>query len=547
MQSSPAHVLGLMRAATRQASAPAFPSLEELLVGADYFGLTDATPLQRAICRAAEGRPLRELAAHPDVIAGFGGADALAALPTTPPAEVCILAAIRSAKSLLTAANAVRASQTCDLSKLGPGEVARIPIVSLTTDLAQVVFRHLVGNLQAKPKLRALLVGLPTSDAVTLRHPTGRHVEIKVTAGARAGASLVARWLAGVVFDEAPRMLGQSDGVVNLDDMRSAILGRLLPGAQVFYPGSPWAPMGPVFQMVEDSWGKPTRALVVVRGTGPQMNPSHWTPERCAELKERDPDAHATDVEGRFLAPEANPFTEDLVRACTRAAPPEAPPLPGHHYVAVIDPATRGNAWTFAIGCCSGLVNGMRRYTIALARQWVGSAVNPLSPATVLGEMAKDCKRYGVEVVNTDQWAADALRDLGFLQGLTLHERPWTEANKLDAFDSLKVHMVSRLVELPPVKELAADLRQVRRRITSKSVSIDLPKTPDGRHCDYAPIVAMLLKAPMAEPAPVERVPERTVERQAYDWRKRLQAADEREARRDRSPFGEVTADEVGL
>jgi hypothetical protein len=547
VQATPATVLGLVRAVERQAKAPPLPSLEELLTSPDYFGLTEATPLQRAICRATEGRPLAELATDPDVIAGFGGTEAVASLPKTPPAEVALLAAIRSAKSLFTAANAVRASQTCDLSRLGPGEIARIPVVSLTTDLAQVVFRHLVGNVQAKPKLRALLVGTPTADAVMLRHPSGRPVEIKVTAGARAGASLVARWLAGVIFDEAPRMLGQSDGVVNLDDMRSAILGRLLPGAQVLYPGSPWAPMGPVYQMVEDHWGKPTRALVVVRGTGPQMNPTHWTPERCAELKERDPDAHATDVEGRFLSPEANPFTEELVKACTRTEPAEAPKLEGHHYVAAIDPATRGNAWTLVVGTCTGRKAGAKTFAVALAKQWVGSVVEPLSPSVVMAEVAAICERYGVQVCVTDQYAADALRDLGFIHGVTLMERAWTQQNKVDAFDSMRVRMVSHLVELPPDKQLSADLRSVKRRVTQNAVSIDLPRTPDGRHCDYAPALAALLAAPVAEPVAVERVPTRTVERDAYDWRKRLLENDERDWQRREQPFGAVSAEEVGL
>jgi hypothetical protein len=51
-------------------------------------------------------------------------------------------------------------------------------------------------------------------------------------------------------------MAGQEDGVVNLDDARSAVLGRILPGSQLLYIGSPWAPFGPVYSMVQEFWGK---------------------------------------------------------------------------------------------------------------------------------------------------------------------------------------------------------------------------------------------------------------------------------------------------
>lgn len=549
MQAGPAQVLRWVRSV--ESTAPeAFPSLETLLTSPDYFGLVDATPLQRAVCRIVEGKTLGELATHPDVLAGLGGEEAVLGLPASPPAEVCLLAAIRSAKSLLTAANAVRASQVCDLSRLGPGEVPRIPVVSLKMDLAQVVFRHIVGNVQSSPKLRALVVGEPTADTIALRHPSGRPVEIKVTAGARAGSTLVARWLAGVIFDEAPRMIGADDGVVNLEDMRSAILGRLLPGAQVLYPGSPWAPFGPVYQMVTERWGSPGRDLVVVRGTGPQMNPSHWTPERCQELRERDPDAYATDVEGKFLSPESSLFDEQMVRRSLRATPVDAPPVEGYQYVAAIDPATRGNAWTLVLGACTGRRNGMRHVSVALARQWIGSKVAPLQPAVVLRDIADICERYGVRVIVTDQYAADALRDLGHLHGVSLIERPWTSATKLDAFDSLRVRMVTGLVELPPDEALVRDLLAVRRRVTQQTVSIDLPKTPDGRHCDYAPALAALVQQPMGEPVVVEHVPTAPHEREAYDWRKRLEAQEQRAAAQNRSRqmFGyePVSAEEVG-
>jgi hypothetical protein len=181
-------------------TAPDIP-LERLLISPAAFGLTTASPLQRAVCRIIDGLPLEALSSCAEVRAAVGD---IAMLPNAPPAEVLLLSGIRAAKSLIAAATAVRASQTCDLSGLGAGETPRVSVVSLTTDLAKVVFDHIVGNVLARPALKALLIGEPTSDIIVLRHPSGRPVEIKVVAGARAGASLVARWSAGCIFD-APR------------------------------------------------------------------------------------------------------------------------------------------------------------------------------------------------------------------------------------------------------------------------------------------------------------------------------------------------------
>jgi hypothetical protein len=254
-------------------------SLERLVTSSAGFGLTTASPLQRAICRIADGRGLGPLAEVPEVRRAIGDVDAL---PRERPAELMILSGIRVGKSLLAAAIAVRASQTCEIGHLGPGEIPRVSVVSLRLDLAEVVFRFIVGNLQAKPALRPLLAEDPTSDSVMLRHPTGRLVEVKVVAGARAGSTLVARWSAGCIFDEAPRMVGAEDGVVNFDHAHDAVIGRLLPGAQIVSIGSPWAPFGPIYDRVQERWGKPAEDLVIVRAPAYDMNPVTWTPRRCA-------------------------------------------------------------------------------------------------------------------------------------------------------------------------------------------------------------------------------------------------------------------------
>src|SRR5678815_525909 len=128
------------------------------------------------------------------------------------------MSGIRTGKSLLAACAAFHMAVTCDVSSLRPGEIPRVSVVSLKKDLADVIVNHLVGSVKASALLRPFLMGEPTGDGLMIRHPSGTPVEICVVAGSRAGASLVARWSAGCIFDEFPRMTGEDDAVINWDD-----------------------------------------------------------------------------------------------------------------------------------------------------------------------------------------------------------------------------------------------------------------------------------------------------------------------------------------
>lgn len=465
---------------------------EHLLTSPDAFGIVTATPAQRAACRVLDGVPLGDLRDHPDVAALVGGVDAVAALPSErgiQPTEVVFLAAIRCAKTIVACCAALRATQTVDVSRLGPGEVPRVSLISLRLDQAAVAHRLLLETIRASRVLRPLLIE-DSADSLTVRHPSGRPIELAIVAGSKAGGSLVSRWSAGVVFDEAPRMSGSADAVVALDDARSAILGRLLPGAQALYIGSPWAPHGPVYELVTQHWQRPSDALCVLRGRGPILNPQWWTPARCADLEARDPTAYTCDVLGEFADPESGLLSPICVRASIRETPLELPPERGKRYCAAVDPSegsARGNAFSLVI------VEHLREtptthehFGVALCREWRG-----LRPEQCWEQIAATCKAYGLTQAWTDQYAASANADLARRYGLHLRIDPWTASSKLESFTSLATLIHSGSVELAPDVQLRRDLLSVKKRTTQQGMSIVLPRTSDGRHADYAPALAM--------------------------------------------------------
>lgn len=465
------------------------PSTEELLVGADGFGIETATPAQRAACRVIDGRPLGELAEHPKALDLVGGFEALKQIPTgKPPREVLFLAAIRCAKTIVACAAALRMALSVDVSGLGPGEVPRVSLVSLTLDASGVAYRQLLEMLHVSQRFCGLLLS-ETTDMLTLRHPSGKPVEIRSVAGSKAGGSLVARWSAGCVFDEAPRMSGAADAVINLDDARSAILGRLLPGSQVLYVGSPWAPHGPVYEMVQEHWQRPSERLVVLRGTGPMLNPEWWTEERCQALHDSDPTAYTTDVLGEFATPESGLLNPLSVQSSTREAPLELPPPPRFGtandpvYTVAVDPsegAAKGNGFAMAlIQHPDDLDEGTIR--VVLTKEWRG-----LSPDACWREIAATLAPYRVAHVHTDQYAASANVDLASRYGLGVEVHTTTSVSKREDWTNLATLLHTGRLDLPPEPMLRRDLLSVKKKTTQSSTTVVLPQTADGRHCDMA-------------------------------------------------------------
>lgn len=476
---------------------------ESVLTSPEWLGLTTATAMQRAICRLADGLPLAELwdapvlppelaAAYPDDVRerstmawALGGR----VEPDGQPREMDVLAGIRGGKSLFASALAIRASQVCDLGALQPWEVPRYSICSLSLDNAHVIFEHLTGACEHSPRVSALVCAEPTADSVFLRHPSGRPVEVKVVAGRRAGGSLVSRWLIGAAFDEAPRMVGAEDGVVNLDDLRRAALERLLPGGQLLYIGSPWAPLGPVYRAVREHHGRPSRVHVVVRATGPAMNPHHWTPERTTRSAspppEGDPQVYLTDCLAEFADLESSLFTEAQLRAVTLDGVERLPYEPWCTYVAYMDTASTTNAWTLVIGT----LRRDGRCAIVRAQQWLPGTA-PLVPREVLAEVAAICGEYQLHEVWADQFGGQFVVDFGHDFGLTVLQENVNRATKNEAWAATKTRVLEGALVLIDEPQMLDDLKRVRKRLTPEGHRIEFPVTADGRHCDYAPAVA---------------------------------------------------------
>ena len=474
------------------ANAPIRIRMEDLLTSKVGFGLTTASPVQRAFCKIVDGEPLGELQKHPHVVATLG-TDSFCL--DGPPFEILLLAAIRGGKSKMAACLSVRNALTCDLSKVTTGDEVRSSIVSVTRDLATPIISHVKGGLLGSQQLRSLMIGDPTADAVRVRHPTGRPVEICVASGSRAGSSLVARYSAGCVFDESARMVGADEGVANYDNLREAVIGRVVDGALLVSISSPWAPEGPVYDIFTEHFGKPTRDMVVMRARGDHINPVFWTPKRIADLKRRNPLAYRTDFLAEFAEQETSLFSQDEVMTASSRTEMVLPRDPMCEYAAAMDPGTRSNSWTLVLATKKG-----GKFVIPIVRQWTGSKVQPLNTKDTIKDIATVLHQYGIDIVQTDQWSTDFIRDMMREHGISVTQMSWGRTNKVQLFEELRLKMSLGLLDLPPDHYLRNDLILTKRRATNDGPKIVHPKTGDGRHCDMAPALALAVRRWIEEP-----------------------------------------------
>ena len=468
---------------------------ELLLTSPEGFGLVNATPLQRAIACVLKSNSMPDrLWADTTVQAAFGGyrptAEEMGGID-----ELGIVAGIRGGKTLMASMGMVFASQNVDLEHgrgqhMVAGEVPRVSLVSVSVDQSEAAYNYIRGALTEKPALKHLLIGEPTVDTITVRHPTGRPIEICVVAGSKAGSSLVGRWCAGVIFDEAPLMALGEGGVRDIKDMVTNVRPRMLSGARIMYIGSPWGNSGFIYDLFHQSWGKRNPVTVFIKAQGDWLNPVAWSEAEQARVKAKDEKAYRLNFLAEFMDPESSMYSSVSVDNAMKRSEVVRPPDPTKTYTAAIDPGMSSNSWTFGIAETEDNV----RYDVVLAKQWTGSGAAPLVAGEIFDEMLPDLLAYRCTgSVKTDQWAAMPLVEIALTRGIGLSPLTITKANKFKLYASVGVRLDSGYLSLPPIPEVRQDLLNVKKRITGDGVKVILPETADGRHCDYAAMLALLV------------------------------------------------------
>lgn len=421
------------------------------------------------------------------------------------------LSAVRCGKSQIAAAKALEMIEHCDFSQLAAGDMPMLPIFAPDMKAAKQTWNHIYGTIDQSPTLRKRFARPPRGDSLFLYHPSGRVVEVPVRALSRFGTTVTSRWCVGVIWDEAPRMIGAADGAKNLTESLRAARGRILRGGMLLLIGSPSHPYGPVFEYYTTHFGRPDEDVIIVKARGSYLNPAKWTEKEERRMARQDPDGHRTDCLAEFGDPQEAFFSSDAIDR-NRRRPPERPEVlpydPACSYVAAMDPAGRVNAWTLIVLARLPSPDMRERYAVAIARQWKAPrhrSKQYLDADAIFAETKSIISAYGLDSIHTDQYAPESQMALGTHHGMNVVPHDMTVRMQYEAAASLRVILDEDRLELAPDPNLREDLVRVQKRFVGNNPGVFLQKTTDGRHCDFFPSLALCALFPPEAADSVDR------------------------------------------
>jgi hypothetical protein len=229
---------------------------------------------------------------------------------------------------------------------------------------------------------------------------------------------------------------------------------------------SPHARKGALFDAYQRYFGKDDAPVLVWKASTRTMNPSVPQSE-IDEAYERDAPKASAEYGAEFRDDVETFVSHDKVDACKVDGRDELLPVPGHKYVAAVDPSGgSSDGMTVAIAHREG-----DRAVLDYVKEWLP----PFSPEQVVQEICATVRRYGLSAVTGDRYAGLWPRERFQVNGVTYD---LTSMSRSDAYLTLLPAINSGRVELLDNRRLISQLCALERRTArSGRDSVDHPRS----------------------------------------------------------------------
>ena len=393
------------------------------------FDLVGFVPsaVQRALARAADGRPVGNDLDDAQLTYHFGTPHMRAGIARA--LVIFLRSGIRAGKTYIAALGVLKSALTCGMRRpltaeevaagrkadadglvnaLQPSERARVVFVTPKAEQSKQAFGYVVGAVQANPRLAKYIVAQTTETLVLRRPCDGVEVLFEMVAASPRGNNVRSGWLAAAMFDEAA-FFAEAGAAVDLKDNLDAARTRMLPGAQVWLPSSPWADAGTWHEEHKEAFGKPSRDALAFHSDTLRMNPAF--PDGAAVIaraRAKDPLAAAREYDATPLSAVGDRFFPEavLALAINHVRPRILPPGLGYTHYAGADTGFRRNSSALAIAYAEG-----SRVVLAYMEELIPPQGAPLVPSEVCGAFGRTCLQYGAGSVLGDRHSADSAKE----------------------------------------------------------------------------------------------------------------------------------------
>jgi hypothetical protein len=187
-------------------------------------------------------------------------------LPAKRVRELWAVVARRGGKSRMAAAIGVYLALFVPRN-LAPGEVGEVTIVAATREQAGVVYRYVLGFLQASPVLRQEIEGVTQSE-IRLRG--------NVVLSTRAGnyRTVRGRTLLAAIIDEVAFLRDETSLMPDIETYRALLPALATTGGMLIGISTPYRRIGLLHQKHRDYFGVDDPDVLVVAGASQQFNPT---------------------------------------------------------------------------------------------------------------------------------------------------------------------------------------------------------------------------------------------------------------------------------
>lgn len=233
------------------------------------------------------------------------------------------------------------------------------------------------------------------------------------------------------------------------------------------------------------------RDILVLHAPTAAMENPHITRDFLEKERARDLESFERESLAKFTNAISGFLNAETLQRAIAVGVGERTPVAHYHYVGAIDPAFRGDAFTFTIVHHDRALGIVQDYV----EEFKPSLGVPLNPQAVLESILPVAQRFGLRTIFADQYQFESLAQLALGMNISLENVDFTGRSKAKIMGSLQ-HLLNtkRLVLLDPKKnpaaaEMVAQLGALQKRMTSQgNVTIS---APSGKHDDLAVVLAL--------------------------------------------------------